>query len=40
MSWKPGVHKLDGVKLPLDIEYTLSVNLKYLFPVKYSQKIA
>ena len=40
MSWKPGVHKLDGVKLPLDIEYTLSTNLKYLFPVKYSQKIA
>lgn len=40
MSWKPGIHKLDGVSLPPDIEYTLSVNLKYLFPVKYSQKIA
>jgi hypothetical protein len=40
MSWKPGIHKLDGVKLPLDIEYTLSVNLKYLFPVEYSQKVA
>lgn len=40
MSWKPGVHKLDGVRLPPDIEYTLSVNLKYLFPVKYSQKVA
>lgn len=40
MSWKPGVHKLDGVKLPVDVEYTLSTNLKYLFPVKYSQKVA
>jgi hypothetical protein len=40
MSWKPGVHKLDGVRLPLDIEYTLSVNLKYLFPVKYSPQVA
>jgi len=40
MSWKPGVHKLDGVSLPPDIEYTLSVNLKYLFPIKYSEKIA
>jgi hypothetical protein len=40
MSWKPGIHKLDGVRLPPDIEYTLSVNLKYLFPVKYSPKIA
>jgi hypothetical protein len=40
MSWKPGVHKLDGVILPSNIEYTLSVNLKYLFPVQYSPKIA
>jgi len=40
MSWKPGVHKLDGVRLPPDVEYTLSVNLKYLFPVKYSPKLA
>lgn len=40
MSWKPGVHKLDGVQLPPDIEYTLSVNLKYLFPVKYSPQVA
>jgi hypothetical protein len=40
MSWKPGVHKLDGVLLPLDVEYTLSVNLKFLFPVRYSQQVA
>jgi hypothetical protein len=40
MTWKPGVHKLDGVRLPPDIEYTLSTNLKYIFPVRYSQKVA
>jgi hypothetical protein len=39
-SWEPGVHKLDGVNLPPDIEYTLSVNLKYLFPVEYSPEVA
>lgn len=31
-SWKPGVHKGIGVCLPRDIEYTLSMNLKFLFP--------
>jgi hypothetical protein len=40
MSWDPGVHKLDGVLLPRDIEYTLSVNLKFLFPVSESPKVA
>lgn len=34
MSWKPGIHKLHGVELPREVEYSLSVNLKYLFPVR------
>lgn len=33
MSWKPGVHKLEGLVIPGSIERTLSLNLKYLFPV-------
>jgi len=32
LSWHPGVHKLEGVSLPREVEYTLSLNLKYLFP--------
>lgn len=40
MSWKPGVHKLHGVKLPRSVEYTLSVNLKYLFPVQRKPEVA
>lgn len=40
MSWKPGVHKLHGVTLPRNVEYSLSTNLKYLFPVQYSEKVA
>jgi hypothetical protein len=40
LSWKPGVHKLDGVTLPKQIEYTLSLNLKYLFEVRRKPKVA
>jgi hypothetical protein len=40
MSWKPGVHKLDGINLPRTVEYTLCVNLKYLFPVNRQPKVA
>lgn len=40
MDWRPGVHILNGVKLPLDVEYTLSVNLKFLFPTPPSHKVA
>lgn len=40
MDWHPGVHKLDGVSLPRDIEYTLSLNLKYLFPGKEKKDIS
>lgn len=40
MSWRPGVHKLNGVNLPRTVEYTLSVNLKYLFPVSRQPKVA
>lgn len=32
MSWLPGVHKGDQVVLPRDVEYSLSLNLKFLFP--------
>ena len=32
LSWRPGVHKGQGVILPRDVEYSLSLNLKYLFP--------
>jgi len=32
MSWRPGVHKEEGVSLPREVEYTLSLNLKFLFP--------
>lgn len=32
MSWVPGVHKGEGVILPRDVEYSLSLNLKFLFP--------
>jgi hypothetical protein len=32
MSWVPGVHKGDGVVLSRDMEYSLSLNLKFLFP--------
>lgn len=32
LSWVPGVHKGEGVLLPRDVEYSLSLNLKFLFP--------
>lgn len=32
LSWVPGVHKGEGVTLPREVEYSLSLNLKYLFP--------
>lgn len=40
MSWNPGVHKGIDVQLPRDVEYTLSLNLKYLFPVRESHTVA
>jgi hypothetical protein len=40
MSWKPGVHKLHGVSLPKNVEYTLSLNLKYLFPIQRNSEVA
>lgn len=40
MSWRPGIHKLDGVILPRTVEYTLSVNLKHLFPIKRKSEVA
>lgn len=40
MSWKPGVHKLHGVQLPRTVEYSLSVNLKHLFPVMRKPEVA
>lgn len=40
MNWKPGVHKLYGVNLPRTVEYALSVNLKYLFPVQRKPEVA
>lgn len=40
MSWSPGVHKGIDVHLPRDVEYTLSLNLKFLFPVKESHAVA
>jgi hypothetical protein len=40
MSWKPGVHKLHTVTLPRNVEYTLSLNLKYLFPVIRKPEVA
>lgn len=32
LSWRPGVHKGQGICLPRDIEYSLSLNLKFLYP--------
>lgn len=40
MSWKPGVHKLHGIVLPRAVEYTLSLNLKFLFPTKRKSEVA
>lgn len=40
MSWKPGVHKLQGVSLPKTVEYTLSLNLKYIFPIRRNSEVA
>lgn len=40
MTWNPGVHKGIDVTLPRDVEYTLSLNLKYLFPVRESHTVA
>ena len=40
VSWKPGVHKLDGVLLPRNVEYTLALNLKHLFPIKRRSEVA
>lgn len=40
MSWKPGVHKGVDVYLPRDIEYTLSLNLKYIFPIAERKTVA
>jgi hypothetical protein len=40
INWKPGVHKGVDVVLPRDVEYTLSLNLKYLFPVTERKTVA
>lgn len=40
MSWRPGVHTLHGVVLPRTVEYTLSLNLKYLFPIRRNSEVA
>ncbi|GKV53541.1 hypothetical protein SLEP1_g60062, partial [Rubroshorea leprosula] len=32
MSWRPGVHKEKGIILPREVEYSLSLNLKFLYP--------
>ncbi|KNG52841.1 hypothetical protein TW65_09335 [Stemphylium lycopersici] len=40
MSWKPGIHKLHGVVIPRTVEYTLSLNLKFLFPTKRKSDVA
>jgi len=32
LTWKPGVHKGEGVSIPRDVEYSLSLNLKFLYP--------
>jgi len=40
MSWKPGVHKLHGLVIPRTVEYTLSLNLKYLFPIRRRSDVA
>jgi hypothetical protein len=40
MSWRPGVHKLHGLVLPRTVEYTLSLNLKFLFPTKRKSEVA
>jgi hypothetical protein len=40
LSWKPGVHKLNDVILPRIVEYTLSLNLKYLFPISRKSEVA
>jgi hypothetical protein len=40
MSWKLGVYKLHGLVLPRTVEYTLSLNLKFLFPTKRKLEVA
>lgn len=40
MSWQPGVHKGIDVHLPRDVEYTLSLNLKFLFAVREKREVA
>jgi len=40
LNWKPGVHKGEGISLPRDVEYTLSLNLKYLFPQPMRTNVA
>jgi hypothetical protein len=40
LSWKPGVHKLHTVNIPRNVEYTLSLNLKYLFPALRKPEVA
>lgn len=32
LSWRPGVHVEHGITLPRDVEYSLSLNLKFLYP--------
>ena len=32
LSWRPGVHRGQDVSLPREVEYSLSLNLKFLFP--------
>lgn len=38
-SFNPGVHKGEGVILPRNIEYYLSLNLKYIFPQKMDSSL-
>lgn len=40
MSWRPGVHQGVDVHLPRDVEYTLSLNLKFLFPIQERHQVA
>ncbi|XPS96891.1 hypothetical protein M3J09_012137 [Ascochyta lentis] len=40
LSWKPGVHTLHGLVLPRAVEYTLSLNLKFLYPTKRKSEVA
>jgi hypothetical protein len=40
ISWRLGVYKLYGLVLPRTVEYTLSLNLKYLFLTKRKSEVA